>query len=120
MKEKLSHHGIISILFPVIIFILAGSSFAQESANAEEIIKLKDQINKLEMKVNEQSETIKKLQKEISGLKSQGPLLAIPKSGDIKSLPKGSRPFYFNGQTYYIVPLDNKQKLMDDNTPENK
>lgn len=109
MKTKSFQQKLSSILVLFTILSISSLSYTQQRDDLEEIKKLKEQIGKLELKVNEQAEAITKLQKEISALKSRSPLLAIPKSGDKSTLPKGSREFYFNGQTYYIVPLDKNQ-----------
>ncbi len=120
MKEKPFQSGYTIILLFAGIFLLSNLGFTQQQKDEDEIVKLKERVSKLEVEVNEQAETILKLQKEISELKNRNPFLAIPKLNDKKSLPEGSREFHYNDRIYYMVPLDSKTKLIEDDKQNTK
>lgn len=93
----------------VITFILTlavpASNYAQDKKSSDEIKLLIGRIESLEKQVKEQDTKIAELSNELN--KVQNPILAIPKMRSLNDLPKGSQPFEFNGQTYYMVPIKN-------------
>ncbi|MDR3610562.1 MAG: hypothetical protein P4L27_08375 [Ignavibacteriaceae bacterium] len=91
------------ILFPVLL------NAADNDKNKDN-----DEITQLKAKVDELEKTVQKQEKQISALSEKyGKLLksyyAWPKGNDPKNLPKGSKPFKYLGQEYYMIPVNSQE-----------
>ena len=114
MKNRhTSKVAILFFLFSSIILLNSKVVKAQDKNKEDEISNLKDKIEMLEKKLQKQEDEIAGLKKEVDDLKNKKPLLALPEIRDHNNLRKGKR-FEFNGQTYYMVPLngDSLKKIM--------
>jgi peptidoglycan hydrolase CwlO-like protein len=88
------------ILTPVLV------NAADKDKEKDEINLLKEKIEALEKKINKQENQIGALSKKIAEMKN--PYLAVPKELNPNHLPKGSKPFKYQGQQYYMVPINSK------------
>ncbi|MCX6167904.1 MAG: hypothetical protein NTX65_01070 [Ignavibacteriales bacterium] len=114
---------IVSLIGLVGIFILySNSALGQDKEKDELTAKFLKRIETLETLVKEQGKLIEMMQKEIDKIKKESPLVTLPPfPNNLKDfsnkLPNGATPFHFNGQTYYMVPLN---KLTKDQESLNK
>jgi hypothetical protein len=95
------------ILAPVVV------NAADKNKDKDEITLLKEKIAALEKKIDKQERQIASLGKKLVEMKY--PYLAVPKDLDTNHIPKGSRPFIFQGQKYYMIPIESK--LNEKQTP---
>jgi septal ring factor EnvC (AmiA/AmiB activator) len=86
------------ILAPVVV------NAADKNKDKDEITLLKEKIAALEKKIDKQERQIASLGKKLAEMKY--PYLAVPKDLDTNRIPKGSRPFKFQGKEYYMIPID--------------
>ena len=97
---------IVTSLFLSFILTPVVANAADKDKNKDEITLLKEKIEALEKKVNNQENQITALGKKLVQMKY--PYLAVPKDLDTNHIPKGSRPFKFQGQQYYMIPINSK------------
>ena len=96
----------------LVIFLFSSElNYGQDKKGNESNGKLLKRIESLEKIVKEQQGKIETLQSEIDKIKRESPLATLPSLPGLKegqnSFPKGAKPFNFNGQTYYMTPLNN-------------
>lgn len=108
----------LSMLFITVLFILYTTEYyAQTSNSGDRISKLQHQVDSLSAKVAELENKVKKLE---DGRDLKTLPFIIPK-GDFKKLPKGTIPKEwqerkYQGQYYYVVPLEKNGKKETDKT----
>jgi hypothetical protein len=93
------------------LFILIGSAkiSSQQNNNVDSVNVLKRRIEELEIKAKLQQEKIKQLEGMVGQLNQKKPFLTIPSVPNYPK-PKNGKPFEFNGETYYMLPLGGKYK----------
>jgi len=111
MKKNIIQFSSLIFIALVLILFMSGQNPAQDKKGDEKIQPLIDRIEALEKKVKEQDTKISELNSELDKIKNSNPMFAIPNLPDLKNLPKGSKPFQFNGQTYYMVPVNVKSDV---------
>ena len=100
------------LLFIGLVIILFSSelNYGQDKTGNDSDGKLLKRIESLEKIVKEQQNKIETLQLELDKISRESPLTALPSLPRLKegqnSFPKGAKPFNFNGQTYYMTPLN--------------
>ena len=109
MKANFLQLSTLIVLTLLVTLATPAASYAQDKKSGDDIKALINRIDALEKKVKEQDTKIAELNNEISRL--QNPMLAIPHIPNMRELPKGSKPFNFNGQTYYMVPIKNEVEV---------
>jgi hypothetical protein len=87
----------------ILTLAVPAPNLAQDKKLNDEIKSLTSRIEALEKQIKEQDIKIEKLNNELEQFHSS--MFAIPKIPNSNDLPKGSKPFQFNGQTYYMVPI---------------
>lgn len=103
MKNKPILSFLIVIFFLFSLVFISNETKGQDKDSTD--TKLKDKISLLEKKIQNQQDEIEGLKKEIDKLKKTRPWLAVPKIEGNDRLRKGRR-FEFNGQVYYMIPLN--------------
>ncbi len=109
MKNIFNKKFSISSFLIISALIISIPVKAQNKNDTDDTAKLKAKIEMLQKKIQKQEEEISRLQSEVENLKKKNPLIEIPKPDGNKEFRKG-KPFEFNGELYYMVPL-NKDKL---------
>lgn len=104
--------GTISFIgFVSIILFSSKLLYGQDKTNNESTAQLSKRIEWLETLVKEQQKKIESLESDIEKIKKESPMVTLPSFPNnlrdlSNKLPKGTKPFTFNGQTYYMVPLN--------------
>jgi hypothetical protein len=103
----------LNLLFAAAVFFSLMLTPLLSYTAGKDNIKEKDEITLLKERIDALEKTVKNQEKQITALgeklaKLKNPLLALPKDMNPNRMPKGSKPFNFNGQEYYMVPLDSK------------
>ncbi len=114
MKNKFTTNYFFFVLVFLSISLISFPIKAQDKSKDDEISKLHDKIEMLGKKMQNQANEINNLKKEVENMKKRKPMLAVPDLKNENNLRKGKR-FEFNGQVYYMVPLntDNKKNNND-------
>ncbi|MGD1007953.1 MAG: hypothetical protein ABR980_12075 [Ignavibacteriaceae bacterium] len=103
MTKNIIQFASLIVMALILTLAIPVSTLAQGKKGDDEIKSLVNRIDALEKKVKEQDTIIANLNNKLD--KINNPILAIPNIQDWNNLPKGSKPFQFNGQTYYMVPI---------------
>ena len=114
MKNKSTIKLLTCLLFLSSFVFISGESKAQQRESDNAAVKLNNKIEQLEKKIENQQAEIENLRQEVDKLKKTRPWLAVPKIEKNDNFRKGRR-FEFNGQVYYMVPLNSGNVNNDDN-----
>lgn len=110
--KKSNFIEIVSLVGLVSIILFSSTTlYGQNKLGDESSAKLSKRIEKLETLVKEQQKQIESLQNEIEKIKKESPIVTLPSYPNSleefsNKMPNGAKPFRFNGQTYYMVPLN--------------
>ena len=105
MKSKITLRYFLFVFLLAYISSISSPVKAQDKTNDDEITKMQNKIEMLEKKLQKQEDEINNLKKEVDNLKKGRPFLAVPDLKNENNFHKG-KPFEFNGQLYYMVPLN--------------
>lgn len=114
MKNKSTFNILIYIAVVFALIFLPNELKAREKSKDSTYNNLKDKIEYLEKKIENQQDEIEGLRNDIYKMKKIRPRLAIPENEGDKNFRRGRR-FEFNGQIYYKIPLNsNKFQIHSD------
>jgi hypothetical protein len=122
VMKNINYMKTVSLLGLVAIFLLYSDFAFGQGKKDDSTAKLIQRIESLEKKIQDQEKQIETLQDDLNKMKKESPMVTIPPLGSnlkgfSKELPYGATPFKFNGQIYYMVPLN---KLTGENKGLNK
>ncbi len=109
--RTLTSLGVLALCGLLYLAAPSGTSSAQDEPDGQDA-DLQAQVERLEKQAEDLQKQVEALQKQVAELERQ--LRAIdeaprlPENGE--EMPPGSRPFKFNDQTYYLIPLDEAQR----------
>lgn len=105
MKSKYTSYYFLFVFVIFSISLISSPIKAQDKTSGDEIVKMQSKIEMLEKKLQKQEDEINNLKKEVDNLKKRRPMLAVPDLKNGNNFRRG-KPFEFNGQLYYMVPLN--------------